>query len=78
MSHTVFLWTPWLLRRQSGLKSPGISRGKAAVSDQDGLMCGQTLFGVKGYADAWNSDVRAACSFDFDTYIDLFLERVFS
>lgn len=52
--------------------------GKAAVSDQDGLMCGQTLFGVKGYADQWNSDVRAAYCFDFDIYIDLFLERVFS
>lgn len=52
--------------------------GKAAVSDQDGLMCGQTLFGVKGYADQWNSDVQAAYRFDFDTYIDLFLERVFS
>ena len=52
--------------------------GKAAVSDQDGLMCGQTLFGAKGYADQWNSDVWAAYCFDFDIYIDLFLERVFS
>ena len=53
-------------------------KGKTAVCDQDGLMCGQTLFGVRGYLDSSASEIEAAYAFDFTTYINMFLERVFS
>lgn len=52
-------------------------RGKAAVCTDDGLFCGQVLFGTAGYLDGTASDVSAAYAFDFDGFTVLLLERVF-
>ena len=54
-----------------------VIRGKAAVCTDDGLFCGQTLFGTIGYLSKSESDVSAAYTFDFEGYAELLLERVF-
>ena len=54
-----------------------VIRGKAAVCTDDGIFCGQTLFGTVGYLAKTASDVSAAYDFDFDGYGALLLDRVF-
>lgn len=53
--------------------------GQVLVCADDSLMCGQTLFGTKGYLlRGSRSQLSAARIFDFERYTDLLLERVFS
>ena len=54
-----------------------VIRGKAAVCTNDGVFCGQTLFGTVGYLEHTASDVSAAYAFDFEGFAELLLERVF-